>query len=134
MPFHNLPVDPSRSHSDSRRHSVKLTMRPVHVSGLPVTDRPCRIGLPSVRKEAGALGGAVMDIPFTDKTDFSDKTSLSNGVGAFPLVKSVKSVLSVVAGGRCAASSQRVIAHRPAPGSRCKVGQAARLGPLQLQG
>ena len=40
-PHQCRPFCPCFSHSVSRRHSSRETMRPVHVFGCPVTDRPC---------------------------------------------------------------------------------------------
>ena len=42
LPFQRRPFGPCFSHSVSRRQSSSKTMRPVHVSGSPVTDTPCR--------------------------------------------------------------------------------------------
>jgi len=41
MPLQSRPFGPCFSHSDSPGQSANAIMRPVHVFGCPVTDRPC---------------------------------------------------------------------------------------------
>jgi len=83
MPFQCCPFDPCCSDSVSRRHASSETMRPVHVSGCPVRDTPCRnvsaLGLGSDFRVGGAVfRGAGSALPPSDKTDTTDKTSFGS--------------------------------------------------------
>jgi len=94
-PFHNFPLLPSLSQSDSCFQSSNGTMRPVHVFGCPVKDKPCgkvsALGLGSGFRAGGVatiatsatrgarFGGAEPALSHSDTTDTTDKTGFGGG-------------------------------------------------------